>query len=137
MAKKTFLGAGWAFPPTFEKNGGDVETVANELDVKQSLEIILNTIPGERVMRPDFGCNMQEMVFESINETLTTYMKDTVERAILYHEHRIDLKRVNINTANALEGVVLIEVDYVIRATNSRQNYVFPYYINEGTDVKK
>ncbi len=137
MRNESFLGTGWEFPPTFEKNAGGAHTVSEDKDIMQSLEIILNTTPGERVMRPDFGCNMQEMVFESLNETLKTYMRDTVERAILYHEPRIDLKRVNINVAQATEGVVLIEVDYVIRKTNSRQNFVFPYYINEGTDVKK
>ena len=88
-------------------------------------------------MRPDFGCNMQAMVFEPVNTSLLTYMRDKIEKAILYHEPRIDLKRVEINTADVLEGVVLIEVDYVIRTTNSRQNYVYPYYINEGTDIKK
>jgi phage baseplate assembly protein W len=64
-------------------------------------------------------------------------MRDRIEKAILYHEPRIDLKRVNINTADVLKGVVLIEVDYVIRSINSRKNYVYPYYINEGTDVSK
>jgi phage baseplate assembly protein W len=137
MSTKEFLGTGWSFPPTFEKGGGGVITVKEELDIEQSLEIILSTEPGERVMRPDFGCNMQHMVFEPLNTSLITYMRDRIEKAILYHEPRIDLKRVEINTANAFEGVVLIEIDYTIRTTNSRQNFVYPYYINEGTDIKK
>jgi hypothetical protein len=137
MSSKDFLGKGWAFPPTFQRGGAGAVTVKEEEDIKQSLEIILSTEPGERVMRPDFGCNMQAMVFEPINTSLITYMRDKIERALLYHEPRIDLKRVAINTASVLEGIVLIEVDYVVRTTNSRQNYVYPFYINEGTDLKK
>ena len=136
MSKKDFLGKGWGFPPTFQRGGAGVVTVKEEEDIRQSLEIILSTEPGERVMRPDFGCNMQAMVFEPINTSLITYMRDKIEKALLYHEPRIDLKRVEINTAEVLEGVVLIEIDYVIRTTNSRQNYVYPFYINEGTDLK-
>jgi len=137
MSNKDFLGKGWGFPPTFQRGGAGVVMVKEEVDIQQSLEIILSTEPGERVMRPDFGCNMQAMVFEPINTSLITYMRDKIEKALLYHEPRIDLKRVEINTANVLEGVVLIEVDYVVRTTNSRQNYVYPYYINEGTDITK
>ena len=137
MSSKEFLGKGWGFPPTFQRGGAGVVTVKEDVDIQQSLEIILSTEPGERVMRPDFGCNMQAMVFEPMNTSLITYMRDKIEKALLYHEPRIDLKRVEINTANVLEGVVLIEVDYVVRTTNSRQNYVYPYYINEGTDIKK
>lgn len=137
MSSKEFLGKGWGFPPTFQRGGAGVVMVKEDADIRQSLEIILSTEPGERVMRPDFGCNMQAMVFEPINTSLITYMRDKIEKALLYHEPRIDLKRVEINTANVLEGVVLIEVDYVVRTTNSRQNYVYPYYINEGTDIKK
>ena len=137
MGNKEFLGKGWGFPPTFQRGGAGVVTVKEDVDIQQSLEIILSTEPGERVMRPDFGCNMQAMVFEPMNTSLITYMRDKIEKALLYHEPRIDLKRVEINTANVLEGVVLIEVDYVVRTTNRRQNYVYPYYINEGTDIKK
>lgn len=137
MATKEFLGKGWSFPPAFKSGGFGVATVSEEEDVKQSLEIILSTAPGERVMRPDFGCNMRSMLFEPLNTTVITYMRDQIEKAILYHEPRIDLKRVAMNTANASKGVVLIEIDYSIRTTNSRQNFVYPYYINEGTDVNK
>jgi phage baseplate assembly protein W len=136
MSEKDFLGKGWGFPPTFQRGGAGVVTVKEEEDIRQSLEIILSTEPGERVMRPDFGCNMQAMVFEPINTSLITYMRDKIEKALLYHEPRIDLKRVEINTAEVLEGVVLIEIDYLIRTTNSRQNYVYPFYINEGTDLR-
>lgn len=137
MSEKDYLGTGWSFPPTFEKGGGGVITVSEEKDIEQSLEIILSTEPGERVMRPDFGCNMQHMVFEPINTSLITYTRDRIEKAILYHEPRIELERVEVNTANAVEGVVLVEIDYIIRTTNSRQNFVYPYYINEGTDIKQ
>ena len=137
MSEKDFLGKGWSFPPSFQQGGAGVTMVKEEEDIKQSLQIILSTTPGERVMRPDFGCNMQDMVFEPINTSIITFMRDRIEKAILYFEPRIDLIRVEINTASVFEGVVLIEIDYSIRTTNSRQNFVYPFYINEGTDIIK
>jgi len=137
MSEKDFLGKGWSFPPSFQQGGAGVTIVKEEEDIKQSLQIILSTTPGERVMRPDFGCNMQDMVFEPINTSIITFMRDRIEKAILYFEPRIDLMRVEINTASVFEGLVLIEIDYSIRTTNSRQNFVYPFYINEGTDIIK
>jgi len=137
MSEKDFLGKGWSFPPSFQQGGTGVTIVKEEEDIKQSLQIILSTTPGERVMRPDFGCNMQDMVFEPINTSIITFMRDRIEKAILYFEPRIDLMRVEINTASVFEGLVLIEIDYSIRTTNSRQNFVYPFYINEGTDIIK
>ncbi len=130
-----FLGRGWTFPPTFRKEREEVEMVTEVDDINQSLEIILSTRLGERIMRPEFGCNLEELLFSPIDLTLTTFISDLVTRAITLYEPRVDLNRVNIDTSENLEGVVNIEVDYTIRATNSRRNLVYPFYRGEGTDV--
>ena len=107
-----------------------------ETDIESSLQILLSTKLGERIMQPTYGCNLDEMVFESMNLTMLTYMRDLIENAILYHEPRIELEKVDIDTSNQNEGMLLIILYYVVRTTNSRYNYVYPYYINEESNVK-
>ncbi len=86
-------------------------------------------------MLPQYGCNMTELVFENLDTRMKTLMADKVESAILYHEPRIELESVNLDDSGELEGVVLIEIVYRVKSTNSRFNFVFPYYIIEGTDI--
>ncbi|MFK7785442.1 MAG: GPW/gp25 family protein [Crocinitomicaceae bacterium] len=131
----SFLGTGWSFPPKFDKNTKSVATVSEEDDIRESLMILLSTRPGERVMNPLYGCNMDDLLFESLNLTLKTYVADLVETAILYFEPRIDLQKVSINENNDLEGELLVELDYVVRSTNTRRNLVYPFYRGEGTDI--
>lgn len=130
-----FLGTGWSFPPTFSTASSGVEMLDQEADIASSLEILFSTSPGERVMLPEFGCNMEELVFESLDTTMKALMTDKIESAILYFEPRIDLESVQLDDSNELEGVVLIEIIYRVRATNSRYNFVFPFYKQEGTDI--
>ncbi|MDP3914137.1 MAG: GPW/gp25 family protein [Bacteroidota bacterium] len=130
-----FLGRGWGFPPTFDKASKSVGMLEEEKDIESSLEILLSTRLGERIMQPNYGCNLDDMVFEAMNLTMLTYLKDLVENAILYFEPRIDLDAVRIDTARDLEGMLLIIVDYTIRTTNSRFNFVFPFYKNEGSNL--
>lgn len=106
--------------------------VSDEEDIQQSLQILLTTRHGERVMQPEYGCNLDVLLFEPVNTTLVTFVKDLIEKAILYHEPRIDLKTIAIKTDQILEGLLLIELEYVIRSTNSRYNYVFPFYLTEA-----
>jgi len=131
-----FLGIGWSFPPTFTPGPQPLAMTEREVDIERSLQILLSTRIGERVMQPKYGCNLDAYLFESLDTTTKTEIADKVQTAILYFEPRIDAKRVTVNTDRALEGVVLIEVEYVVRATNSRFNFVFPYYTNEGTELR-
>ena len=131
----TFLGRGWSFPPTFLNGRAEVVMLEEEADIVSSLEILLSTRPGERVMLPDYGCNLEELLFENLDTTLKALLADKIETAILYFEPRIDLESVSLETGRELEGVVLIEVTYRVRTTNSRFNFVFPYYKQEGTDI--
>jgi len=106
-----------------------------EADIASSLEILLGTAQGERIMQPLYGCNMDELLFEALDTRMKTLMADKVESAILYNEPRITLESVNLDDSLELEGVVLIEVVYQVKSTNSRFNFVYPYYKLEGTDI--
>jgi uncharacterized protein len=131
----TFLGRGWSFPPAFNRGIAGVEMLEEEADIVSSLEVLLTTVRGERVMLPQYGCNLDELVFESLDARMKTLMADNVKSAILYHEPRIELENVRLGESLELEGIVLIEVVYRVKTTNSRFNFVFPYYASEGTDI--
>jgi phage baseplate assembly protein W len=130
-----FLGRGWSFPTTFVKTKREVTMVSGEDDIKQSLEILLGTTLGERIMHPDFGCNLKDYLFQPMSTTLKSIVQDLVKTAIVKHEARIDLLSINLNTEQELEGVLLLEINYTVRATNSRSNYVYPFYLEEGTNT--
>jgi phage baseplate assembly protein W len=134
-SSKNFLGRGWSFPPVFDTNAGTVHMLEGETDICSSLEILLATTLGERVMLPGYGCNLEELLFENLNTTTKTIIADKIRTSILYHEARIDAEKIELNTTDELNGVVLIEVTYRVRSTNSRFNFVFPFYREEGTDV--
>ena len=137
MKEKSFLGTGWSFPPTFKNQTGTIEMVSDENDIFQSLQILLSTELKERIMRSDYGCDLNALLYESITITLLTKIKGIIENAILKYEPRIDLIEVDFYTEDSLNGVINIAITYKIRATNSRKNFVFPYYLEEGTFVKK
>jgi phage baseplate assembly protein W len=130
-----FLGTGWQFPPEFTKSNGSVVMTEKEEDIKCSLNVLLSTMPLERVMQPRYGCDLRQWLFESMDTTTLTLIKDKIATSILYYEPRISLKNVLLHTERLLEGILLIELDYVIQATNSRFNIVFPFYLQEGTEV--
>jgi len=133
---KSFLGTGWGFPPEFNNNIAAVGLLSDAEDIRSSLEILLSTRQGERVLRPDYGCNLDELVFEPLTTTFKTYIKDLVSTAILYHEPRIDVNRIELDDTGELEGRILISIDYTIRSTNSRYNFVYPFYKTQGTEIK-
>lgn len=135
QTERSFLGTGWSFPPEFKKDIGKVKMLSGDDDIRSSLEILLTTRLGERIMVPGYGCNLDELVFKPMNLTLKTYVTDLIKTAILYHEPRIDVNRIDIDPANELQGELLINIDYTIRSTNSRQNMVFPFYKEEGSET--
>ena len=109
--------------------------VSEEDDIRESLRILLSTDPGERVMRPTFGCGLKAHVFDSITVSTITEIRDLVERAILFFEPRITLDDVRVEVEDVLGGLVLINLSYTIRTTNTRSNMVYPFYIGEATNV--
>ncbi len=132
--KNSFLGTGWSFPPQFSKAGKSVAMTSDEEDIRKSLEILLSTRLGERIMQPRYGCNLEDLLFNPLNRTLKTYVTELINNAVLYYEPRIDVEKIDITQGNESEGELLILLDYRVRATNSRKNLVFPFYKGEGTD---
>ena len=131
----TFLGRGWSFPPTFDNQGRSVRMVEAEDDIKQSLSILMSTHVGERVMRPTFGWRRDALLFESISTPFATFLKREVEKAVLFFEPRIELDTVRFERLADREGTIEMRLDYTVRATNTRNNLVFPFYVDEATNV--
>lgn len=129
-------GRGWSFPPAFRKKTGTVDMLLDEAEINSSLEVLLNTATGERVMLPRYGCGLREFLFEPLTTTLKTLMSDKIKKAILYYEPRIIAHDVLIHQSGEQEGKISISIEYTIRTTNSRFNYVYDYYITEGAEIR-
>lgn len=131
----SFLGTGWSFPPSFDKESGGVKMVADEADINESLNILLSTSLGERVMQPKYGCNLTDYIFDSLSSSMIGFIKDRVENSILFYEPRIIAEKIEVTedgSFDLLEGKFIISVEYTIPGTNSRFNYVYDYYKNEA-----
>ena len=102
-------------------------------DIEQSLAILLTTRRGERVMQEDFGCDLSEFQFAEVSQGLSGRIRSFIADGLLHHESRITLNDVDVSLSGAQEGLLLITIDYTIRATNSRYNMVYPFYLNEAT----
>jgi len=131
---RSFLGTGWSFPPTFRRSTRSVEMLSDEYDIQSSLEILLSTRVGERVMQPKYGCNMEKLLFEPLDTTLQAYMKDLIRTAILYFEPRIILESITLEPV-VNEGRININIEFTIATTNTRNNFVYPFYLNEGIEI--
>lgn len=121
-----FLGRGWSFPPSFDKQGANMSEYSR--DIKESLYILLSTNKGERVFRPNYGTVLKKWLFSSVNLTEKTLIIDELKDSIVLGEPRITVTSINITTKDELEGVLLISIDYTIRTTNVVDNLVFPFY---------
>ena len=130
--RKDFLGRGWAMPVALDPRTGLVATAEYEEDIRQSIRIILETAPGERVMRPNFGCGIHELVFAAVDTTTLQRIRSTVEEALRRCEARIDVLSVTVDEDATSEGKLEIELEYRVRKTNQIGNLVFPFYFREG-----
>jgi uncharacterized protein len=131
--QKDFLGRGWAFPIRLDDRTAGVELVEDEEDVKQSILIILSTARGERVMRPDFGCGIHDLVFESLDTTTVERVRTETGDALRRYEPRIEVLAVTVDLTEAgSDGRLEIGIDYRVRATNQAGNLVYPFYFKEG-----
>lgn len=128
-----FLGKGWTFPPEFFGGGSELQMISGEEDIRQSLQILLSTSLDERMMSPDYGCNLNKFMFEPANSGLVNELESLVSRAILLNEPRIAVDKVNVKDINPDNGLIEISVDYTVRTTNNRFNLVYPFYINEAS----
>ena len=132
LERKDFLGRGWAMPVELDARTGAVASVEYEEDIRQSILIILETAPGERVMRPNFGCGIHELVFTAVDSTAIQLIRSTVEEALRRCEARIDVLSVDVDEEATAEGQLLVEIEYRVRKTNQTGNLVFPFYFREG-----
>lgn len=131
-SSKAFLGRGWAFPFSIETDRG-IALVAYEEDIKQSIRIILSTRKGERVMRSDFGCGIHELVFGAINTSLISQIERDVTEALRRYEARIEVDQVAVDQRFVNEGRLEVSIEYRVRTTNQRDNYVYPFYFKEAS----
>lgn len=126
-----FLGSGWAFPVRTDDRGA-IERAAGRTDIEQAIRIILETAPGERVMRPDFGCGIHEFVFETVDRSTLTLVETSVEDALREFEPRIEVLDVAVSTDRLDAGVLEIAIDYRVRETNNQFNMVYPFSLEVG-----
>jgi phage baseplate assembly protein W len=130
LSSYDFRGTGWAFPVTI--GAGAIAAVSGDDDVRQSIQLILATAKGERVMRPDFGCGIHDLVFAAVSTQLITRLRREVEDALRTYEARVEVLRVTVGTRALDVGRLDVEVDYRVRATNQTGNYVYPFYFREA-----
>jgi phage baseplate assembly protein W len=129
LATNDFLGTGWSFPV---RVGPAIEQVSGEADVRQSIHLILSTAKGERVMRPDFGCGIHDLVFSAVSTQLIARVRREVEDALRTYEARIEVLRVVVPTTGLPHGRLDVEIVYRVRNTNQTGNYVYPFYFKEA-----
>jgi phage baseplate assembly protein W len=122
------LGSGLAFPLRVD-HGGGIALASGEEDVEQAMEIILSTAPGERPMRPEFGCEVHALVFETIDAGIIGRMETAIRAALDRWEPRVVVQRVDFDLADVDEGRLEITIGYRIRATNDQRNLVYPFYM--------
>ncbi|OCA03060.1 GPW/gp25 family protein [Akkermansia glycaniphila] len=134
MNDNAFLGKGWSFPPEFGKRSHGVNMVDGDEDIQQSLCVLLSCSPGERVHRPDYGCDLRRYAFEAMDTAAQTLLRNEIERAVILFEPRIRLISVEFKIDHE-QGILRILLDYTINSVNRRSNMVYPFYLNEGTDL--
>jgi phage baseplate assembly protein W len=129
---KDFLGRGWKFPVAVDA-AGRIALSEHEDDVREAIRIILMTSKGERVMQPDFGAGLSDFVFTTMNSTNLGRIQRAVEDALVKWEPRVQVTAVKVEPDQTELGKLLINIDYRVRATNTRFNLVFPFYLKEQT----
>src|ERR1700761_3684186 len=132
---KAFMGRGWAFPIEFDARTGAVRMLNDEEDIQKSLQVLFETRVGERIMQPDYGAELELFVFSPMNKSTITYMQALISDAILFFEPRIITEQITIKPDTDSDGVLQISVQYRVSATNNRYNYVYPFFIKEGTNL--
>ena len=130
--ERQFLGIGWSYPVIVDPQRGDIALSSFERDIREAIRIILETGKGERVMRPDFGCGIHDLVFEDMSATVLFAIESEVRTALVTYEPRIELLAVEVDPRQVLDGLLIVAIQYRVRATNQRDNLVYPFYFREG-----
>lgn len=130
-----FIGAGWAFPTGVNANGS-IALVRGDDELVQAMRLILSTYPGERPMRPEFGCRLRDFVFRGASEDTAAELAHEVRDALLRWEPRVDIQRVHVVPDGADRTVLYIDIQYTPKDANDKRNLVFPFYTipEDGSD---
>ncbi len=128
--KNLFLGSGLKFPFAIDDQH-KVAMVSSEDDIKEAIKIILKTSPGERVMRPDFGCGINNYTFSIMNSANIVQIQNEIERALTLYEPRIVVENVEAAVQESSDGVLHISIEYIVKSSNARHNLVYPFYLRE------
>ena len=130
MAEADFLGKGWKFPISLDDEGKIAMSEA-EQSIRESIDVILRTVPGERLMRPEYGSDLQGLVFTENNTTTASQVQRMVEDALLEYEPRIEVKKVKVTNDSAEGNRLNIEINYIIGTHNKAENLVYPFYLEK------
>jgi Bacteriophage baseplate protein W len=122
------LGSGLAFPLQVDARGA-LSLAAGEDDIEQAIELILGTAPGEREMRPEFGCAVHDLVFDTIDAAMIGKLEAAIRAALDRWEPRIDIEDLAFDLSDVDEGRLEITISYRVRRTNNQRNLVFPFYV--------
>lgn len=134
MNGKEFLGRGLKFPLQVDPRTGKFAMASHEEDIREAIGIILNTVQGERVMRPGFGSNIMDYVFAPSSSSNREQIAAEIKRQLLYQEPRITDVEVSCRQMDQQTAAILIDVSYTVRSTNNRYNHVYPFYLTEGSE---
>ena len=132
--RPVFLGRSWICPPSFDTHTGEVSMVEADADIRESLYVLLTTLPGERLMVPNYGCALNSFVFAALDANTQTQIRRLVSDAILFYEPRIDAQEIGIEI-DMPNGIASLSIEYTVRRTNSRSNIVIPFCHDEGTNL--
>jgi phage baseplate assembly protein W len=127
---RAHLGVGWAFP--VRPSGGRLGYARYEEDIEQAIAIILRTNPGERVMQPGFGAGLRRFLFAPNSPIIHGRVEEAVRGALIDQEPRITVERVSARAAEDEPNLMRIDIDYVVRRSNTFFNLVYPFYLNEA-----
>lgn len=133
----TFLGRGWSFPLAFGRGGHQMKMVESEEVVGQSLKNLLTTSAGERAMRSDYGCDLRDFQFEEASQYLNTQIQQRIEDAIRRYEPRVVVESIQVKIDVSNPHLLMIHLKYMVKATNSRYNLVYPFYLQEGSGASQ
>ena len=129
------IGSGLAFPLQVDRRGG-IALARDETDIEQAIELILATAPGERPMRPEFGCGVHDFVFDSIDATTVGKMELAIREALDRWEPRVVVQTVEFNLDEVADGRLIIDIAYRVRATNTMRNLVYPFYVIPAEELE-
>ena len=126
---KSFLGSGLAFPLQLNSRG-EIALVSGDKDIEQAIRIILGTRPGERVMRPTFGCRAHELIFEPRGARTLTLLRDYVDEALKFWEPRIQVQRIDTHYDNGSDGSIIVDITYQVKETHDTRSIIYPFFLS-------